>query len=84
MALSDESASPPGESVPICRHCHCPVAQALYPYDVMEGMHWVCFHYVFEHFEIDIDRACKDPSCPSRMVDPDPPIDWPTEFGLDP
>jgi hypothetical protein len=83
MAPSDESSSTSGESAPICRHCHYPVAQALHPYDVMECMHWVCFHYVFEHGEVDVDRACQDPSCPSRMVDPNPPVDWFTERGIE-
>jgi hypothetical protein len=65
----------------VCRRCHVPVVEALFPYDVMEGMHWVCFHYVFEHGDVDVDLACKDPKCPSRIVDPDPPVDWLTERG---
>jgi len=47
-------------------------------------MHWVCFHYVFEHGDVDVDLACKDPKCPSRIVDPDPPVDWLTEREVDP
>ena len=66
----------------VCRRCHVPVVEALFPYDVMEGMHWVCFHYVFEHGDVDVDLACKDPKCPSRIVDPDPPVDWLTERGI--
>jgi hypothetical protein len=23
----------------------------------MEAMHWVCFHYVFEHGDVDVDLA---------------------------
>lgn len=49
----------------------------------MEAMHWVCFHYVFEHGDVDVDLACKDPKCPSRIVDPDPPVDWLTERGIE-
>ena len=44
-------------------------------------MHWVCFHYEFEHDGVDPDLACGDPSCPSRMVDPGPRPDWLTEHG---
>jgi len=47
-------------------------------------MHWVCFHYEFEHGDYDPDRACKDPSCLSRMIDKNPPVDWLTERGIKP
>jgi hypothetical protein len=50
---------------------------------VFEQMHWVCFHYEFEHGDDrDPDQACRDPSCPSRMIDPDPPADWLAERGI--
>jgi hypothetical protein len=49
-------------------------------YDVFERMHWVCFHYEFEH-EVadpnrDPDEACEDPICPARAFDPAPPPAW--------
>jgi hypothetical protein len=34
-------------------------------YDVFERMHWVCFHFEFEH-RGDPDAPCSDPSCPMR------------------
>ena len=72
--MSDESL--------ICRRCQRPVIAERERYDVFEGMHWVCFHYEFEHGDdLDPDRACRDPSCPSRMIDPAPPADWLTEQG---
>ena len=65
----------------VCRRCHVPDAETLFLYDVMEAMHWVCFHYVFEHG--DVDLAWEDPKCPSRTVDPDPAVDWLTERGIE-
>jgi len=35
---------------------------------VFERMHWVCFHYEFEHGDFDVDAACRDSSCPSRRI----------------
>jgi hypothetical protein len=32
-------------------------------HDVFEGMHWLCFHFEFEH-ETDPDTPCNDVSCP--------------------
>jgi hypothetical protein len=34
-------------------------------YDVFEGMHYVCFHYEFEHDPADPDDDCGVPGCPS-------------------
>jgi hypothetical protein len=71
------------DAAPICRRCRIPVVFSRKNYDVFEGMHWVCFHYEFEHGEdLDPDRACRDPSCPSRMIDTQPPVDWVTERGI--
>jgi hypothetical protein len=53
-------------------------------YEVLEGMHWVCFHYEFEHRdEYDVDLACKDPACPSPMIDPNAPADWLSEHNIE-
>jgi hypothetical protein len=35
-------------------------------YDVFERMHWVCFHFEFEH-QGDPDAPCRDPGCPMRL-----------------
>jgi hypothetical protein len=68
---------------PICQRCHRPVIQSRDQYDVFEQMHRVCFHYEFEHGDVDPDRACEDPSCPSRMIDKDPPLDWFADRGIE-
>jgi hypothetical protein len=52
-------------------------------YETFEKMHWVCFHYEFEHLlgdsmgdTGDPDRACADPHCPARAFDSQPPPTW--------
>ena len=64
--------------VRLCARCQRPVTSELMgSYEALENMHWVCFHYEFEHGEVDVDRACTDPSCPSRAFDRDaPPPGW--------
>lgn len=47
----------------LCKHCNKPVEVNFDYYDIFEGMHWLCFHLVFEH-EGDPDKECNDPSCP--------------------
>ena len=37
-------------------------------YDVFEQMHYVCFHYEFEHDPTDPDTECSAGGCPSRRV----------------
>ena len=32
-------------------------------------MHYVCFHYEFEHGDTDVDAECGAGACPSRRVD---------------
>jgi hypothetical protein len=33
-------------------------------YDLFERMHWVCFHYAYEHGDFDMDEPCDDPVYP--------------------
>ena len=49
----------------ICVRCNRPVVVNRKMYEVFERMHWVCFHFEFEH-EGDPDAPCRDPSCPMR------------------
>ncbi|MFD6444372.1 hypothetical protein ACFWEJ_04680 [Promicromonospora sp. NPDC060204] len=37
-------------------------------YDVFEQMHYVCFHYEFEHGEFDVDEECDAGGCPSAPL----------------
>lgn len=54
---------------PICRRCGRAVTVEADRYDVFEQMHYVCFHYEFEHGvadpEVDPDDDCGLPGCPS-------------------
>lgn len=65
-----------------CVRCGRPVERSREFYEVFERMHWVCFHYEFEHGPYDPDCACRDPSCPARAFDTEAPPDWLTERGL--
>jgi hypothetical protein len=55
----------PGEP-PVCVRCNLPVVVNQSMYDVFERMHWVCFHFEFEH-QGDPDAPCSDPGCPMRL-----------------
>lgn len=62
---------------PICVRCHRPVRKNASMYETYEKMHWVCFHYEFEHGgDLDPDQACADPACPARSFDAEPPSTW--------
>lgn len=47
----------------ICIRCNKPIEENKEQYEVLEKMHWLCFHLEYEH-EGDPDRQCSDPSCP--------------------
>jgi hypothetical protein len=57
--------------LPVCVRCGRVVRVNADLYDTFERMHWVCFHYEFEHEagepDLDPDQACDDPSCPMRF-----------------
>lgn len=50
-----------------CRRCHRPVSDTAH-YEVFEGMHYVCFHYEFEHGDTDVDAECSAGGCPSASL----------------
>jgi hypothetical protein len=35
--------------------------------EIFEGMHWLCFHFEYEH-EGEPDEACADYSCPNLKI----------------
>lgn len=53
----------------MCRRCGRPVWTNRDNYEVFERMHYVCFHYEFEHElsnpDTDPDDDCGVPGCPS-------------------
>lgn len=55
-----------------CRRCHRAIEISREQYDVFEQMHYVCFHYEFEHDPVDPDEECHAGGCPSASVSPRP------------
>lgn len=51
-----------------CRRCHRPVGVSHDQHGVFEDMHYVCFHYEFEHDPVDPDEECGAGGCPSAAV----------------
>ncbi|VXB43963.1 conserved hypothetical protein [Aeromicrobium sp. 9AM] len=47
----------------VCRFCG--ETAATDHFELFEQMHWVCFHFEFEHPDFDRDEACTAPACPS-------------------
>ncbi|MFE6649888.1 hypothetical protein ACFVJS_25220 [Nocardioides sp. NPDC057772] len=37
-------------------------------FETVEQMHYVCFHYEFEHGDIDVDEECNAGGCPSASI----------------
>jgi hypothetical protein len=52
----------------LCRRCGCAVAVSAAHFETFERMHYVCFHYEFEHGEVDPDRECTAGGCPSGAL----------------
>ena len=55
---------------PLCRRCGRPVVLNATKYETFERMHYVCFHFEFEHDPVDVDEECGAGGCPSRAVNP--------------
>ena len=51
----------------ICRRCGSDVVANSAQYDVFERMHYVCFHYEFEHAG-DPDVECEAGGCPAAGI----------------
>jgi hypothetical protein len=57
---------------PPCQRCRRPVGISRSQYNVFEHMHYVCFHYEFEHDPADPDEECSAGGCPSEAINPRP------------
>ena len=53
--------------LPVCRRCHLPVEASADNYGVFEQMHYVCFHFEFEH-QGDPDIECAAGGCPAAGI----------------
>lgn len=49
----------------ICKGCGCPVKDTEENYNMFEQMHWVCFHFSYEHLPNDPDTPCESRYCPT-------------------
>jgi hypothetical protein len=52
-----------------CVRCGLEVRVNRESYEIFERMHYVCFHFVFEHGGFDPDEECDAPDCPSAPFD---------------
>jgi hypothetical protein len=63
----------PSSAEPLpCHRCQRPVEVSRDQFDVFEHMHYVCFHYEYEHDPVDPDEECGPGGCPSAAVNPRP------------
>jgi hypothetical protein len=56
----------------ICVQCGLEVRVNRESYELFERMHWVCFHFEFEHMGFDPDEECDAPGCPSSPFNSPP------------
>jgi len=52
----------------VCRRCGREVSVSADQFEVFEKMHYVCFHYEFEHDPTDPDTECTAGGCPSANL----------------
>ena len=55
--------------LPTCIRCGREVRLSREQYQIFERMHYVCFHYEFEHDPFDPDEECDAGGCPSFKLD---------------
>jgi hypothetical protein len=55
-----------------CARCGRPVNVSRADFETSERMHYVCFHYEFEHDPVDPDEECGAGGCPSAAINPRP------------
>ncbi|MGN8244199.1 hypothetical protein ACTHAM_001099 [Cellulomonas soli] len=60
---------------PACRRCGRPVILNREHYETFEGMHYVCFHFEFEHRRPDVDEDCGLRGCPAGELPVHAPSD---------
>jgi hypothetical protein len=60
------------DDAPECWRCHRAVRVSRGNYLTLEHMHYVFFHYEFEHDPTDVAEECGAGRCPSATVNPRP------------
>jgi len=65
----------PGEAEELtCARCGLVVRVNRDSYEIFERMHYVCFHYEFEHGGFDPDEECDAGGCPSSRLSSPPRV----------
>jgi hypothetical protein len=77
IRASEETAA---DAPLVCRRCGLVVSAVAEQYDVFEQMHYVCFHYDFEHAG-DPDVECAAGGCPASGTSV--PAAWVRVSGVD-
>jgi hypothetical protein len=68
-----ETPEPKGTEALRCVRCGRAVVVEAERYEsVFERMHYVCFHYEYEHDPYDVDEECSAGGCPSSAIHPRP------------
>ncbi|WP_338520002.1 hypothetical protein [Alteromonas gracilis] len=49
----------------LCKGCGSPVEDSEENYNMFEQMHWMCFHFSYEHTPNDPEEPCESANCPS-------------------
>jgi hypothetical protein len=52
----------------LCVRCGRPVRASATQFETFERMHYVCFHYEFEHDPTDPDEVCSAGGCPTGAI----------------
>ena len=52
----------------VCKGCGSPVEDTKENYNMFEQMHWVCFHFAYEHSPNDPDTPCDSRHCPTWQL----------------
>jgi hypothetical protein len=67
-ARPDEHQPAAGAELPLCARCGREVRVNRDTFDLLERMHYVCFHYEFERTGFDPDEECDAGDCPASSL----------------
>ena len=71
-AAREDQPMPCGAGRLACARCGREVRMNRDSYEIFERMHYVCFHYEFEHGGFDPDEECDAGGCPSSRLSSPP------------
>ncbi len=56
-----------GTNLVNCKSCGHIIDASIDQIEMFEGMHWVCFHFAYEH-NVDPDEPCRSRQCPTWQL----------------